>query len=102
MSGKTEKAIDEFKKLVEVDPSAGSYAFLGLSFRHLGRFDEARKYFEEGLKKDPHNAACLFNVGYIEERQGNYAALNGSSKGLKSQSGFRGCLARTRQSSNSR
>jgi len=74
MSGKTEKAIDEFKKLVEVDPAAGSYAFLGLSYRHLGRFDEARKYFEEGLKKDPHNAACLFNVGYIEERQGNYAA----------------------------
>jgi tetratricopeptide (TPR) repeat protein len=74
MSGKTEKAIDEFKKLVEVDPSAGSYAFLGLSYRHLGRFDEARKYFEEGLKKDPRNAACLFNVGYIEERQGNYAA----------------------------
>jgi tetratricopeptide (TPR) repeat protein len=74
MSGKTEKAIDEFRKLVELDPAAGSYAFLGLSYRHLGRFDEARKYFEEGLKKDPHNAACLFNVGYIEERQGNYAA----------------------------
>jgi tetratricopeptide (TPR) repeat protein len=74
MSGKTEKAIDEFKKLIQVDPSAGSYAFLGLSYRHLGRFDEARKYFEEGLKKDPHNAACLFNIGYIEERQGNYAA----------------------------
>ena len=74
MSGKTEKAIDEFKKLVELDPSASSYAFLGLSYRHLGRFDEARKYFEAGLKKDPHNAACLFNVGYIEERQGNYAS----------------------------
>lgn len=74
MSGKTEKAIDEFKRLVDVDPSASSYAFLGLSYRHLGRFDEARKYFQEGLKKDPHNAACLFNVGYIEERQGHYAA----------------------------
>jgi tetratricopeptide (TPR) repeat protein len=74
MSGKTEKAIDEFTKLVELHPSAGSYAFLGLSYRHLGRFDEARKYFEAGLKKDPHNAACLFNVGYIEERQGNYVA----------------------------
>jgi tetratricopeptide (TPR) repeat protein len=74
MSGKTEKAIDEFKKLVEIEPSASSYAFLGLSYRHLGRFDEARKYFEAGLKNDPHNAACLFNVGYIEERQGNYFA----------------------------
>ena len=30
------------------------------------------KYFQEGLKKDPHNTSCLFNVGYIEERQGNY------------------------------
>jgi len=73
MSGKAEKAIDEFKKLIEQDPSARSYAFMGLSYRHLGRFDEARKYFEQGLKLDPKNASCLFNIGYIEERQGNYA-----------------------------
>src|SRR5206468_11338625 len=72
MSGKTEKAIEEFNALIKVDPSARSYAFLGLSYRHLGRFDEARKYFEEGLKKDPRNASCLFNMGFIEERQGNH------------------------------
>jgi tetratricopeptide (TPR) repeat protein len=74
MSGKAEKAIDEFKKLIELDPTARSYAFMGLSYRHLGRFDEARKYFQEGLKLDPHNASCLFNMGFIEERQGNHAA----------------------------
>ncbi|HET6178538.1 MAG TPA: tetratricopeptide repeat protein [Candidatus Sulfotelmatobacter sp.] len=73
MSGKTERAIEEFQKLIEVDPSARSYGFMGLSYRHLGRFDEALKYFQEGLKKDPHNSTCLFNIGYIEERQGNYA-----------------------------
>ncbi len=73
MSGKTESAIEEFKKLIELDPSGRSYAFMGLSYRHLGRFDEALKYFEEGLKKDPHNTSCLFNIGYIEERRGNYA-----------------------------
>jgi len=73
MSGKTESAIEEFKKLIELDPSARSYGFMGLSYRHLGRFDEALKYFEEGLKKDPHNTSCLFNIGYIEERRGNYA-----------------------------
>jgi tetratricopeptide (TPR) repeat protein len=73
MSGKAEKAIDEFKTLIELDPSARSYAFMGLAYRHLGRFDEARKYFEAGLKKDTHNASCLFNMGYIEERQGNRA-----------------------------
>src|SRR6266849_649992 len=74
MSGKAEKAIDEFKKLIELDPSARSYAFMGLAYRHLGRFDEARKYFQGGLKEDRRNASCLFNLGYIEERQGNDAA----------------------------
>ena len=73
MSGKAEKAIEAFKALIELDPSARSYAFMGLSYRHLGQFDEARKYFEAGLKQDPHNASCLFNMGYIEERQGNHA-----------------------------
>ena len=73
MSGKAEKAIEEFKALIALEPSARSYTFMGLSFRHLGRFDEALKYFNEGLKLDPHNASCLFNVGYIQERQGNYA-----------------------------
>src|SRR5262249_27334694 len=71
MSGKTEKAIEEFRALVELDPSAASYAFLGLSYRHLGRFDEARKYFQEGLKRDPRKAVVLFNMGYIDGRQGN-------------------------------
>jgi tetratricopeptide (TPR) repeat protein len=73
MAGKTEKAIVEFQKLIDLDPSARSYAFMGLSYRHLGRFDEALKYFELGLRQDPHNTSCLFNVGYIAERQGNYA-----------------------------
>src|SRR3984893_288693 len=74
MSGKTEKAIEEFQRLIELDPSARSYVFLGLSYRHLGRFDEARKYFQEGLKLDPRNVSCQFNMGYIEGRQGNRTA----------------------------
>ena len=73
MSGKADKAIEVFNDLVQIDPTARSYAFLGLSYRNLGRFDEARKYFELGLKADPRNAACLFNMGYIEGRQGNQA-----------------------------
>jgi len=74
MAGKTESAIGEFQKLIDLDPTARSYAFMGLSYRHLGRFDEALKYFDLGLKQDPRNVSCLFNVGYIQERQGNYAA----------------------------
>ena len=73
MAGKTEKALAEFEKLIALDPSARSYAFMGLSYRHLGRFEDALKYFEEGLKLDPRNTSCLFNVGYIQGRQGNDA-----------------------------
>lgn len=74
MAGRPDRAIEEFTKLIAVDPSARSYAFLGLCYRRLGRFDEARKYFQEGLKLDHRNATCLFNLGYIEERQGNEPA----------------------------
>ena len=74
MSGKIEKSIEEFQTLIRLDPSARSYAFLGLCYRRLGRFDEARKYFEQGLKKDPKNPSCLYNLGYIEEHQGDYLA----------------------------
>jgi len=89
MSGKTEKAIEEFKALIVLEPSAGSYAFMGLSYRHLGRFDEAKKYFQEGLKLDRRNASCLFNMGYIEERQGNHAAAETFFQGaLKSNPDF--------------
>ncbi len=73
MSGKVEAAIAEFQKLIDLDPTAGAYAFMGLSYRHLGRFDEAIKYFQEGLRRDPRNVTCLFNTGFIEEHQGNQA-----------------------------
>ena len=73
MAGKVDKAVETFKKLVEVEPSARSFAFLGLSYRHLGRFDEAKQYFQKGLKLDPHDSSCLFNLGYIAERQGESA-----------------------------
>jgi len=71
MAGKADKAIAVFTQLIELDPSAKSYASLGLSYRHLGRFDEARRNFAQGLKLDPKNPVCLFNLGYIESRQGN-------------------------------
>lgn len=71
MAGKVDKAIEEFKKLVEIEGSARSYGFLGLAYRNLGRFDEAKQYFQKGLKLDPHNISCLFSLGYIAERQGD-------------------------------
>jgi tetratricopeptide (TPR) repeat protein len=71
MAERLDRAIEEFNKLIALDPSARSYAFLGLCYRRLGNFDEARKYFQEGLKRDRRCATCLFNLGVIDERQGN-------------------------------
>src|SRR5207244_12431559 len=71
--GKVDKATEEFKALIQLDPSARSYAFMGLCYRHLGRFEEARKYLKEGLKKDPRNATCLYSLGYIAGKQGDQA-----------------------------
>ena len=73
-AGKTEKAIQEFQTLIQLAPSAQSYAFMGLAYRYLGRFDEAQTYFQKGLKQNPHDASCLFNIGYLEEGRGNHMA----------------------------
>lgn len=73
ISGKSEKAIEQFKQLIQIDRSARSYAFLGVTYRDLGRFDEAKQNFQQGLKLDPHNAACMYNLGFIAERQGDSA-----------------------------
>ena len=89
MTDRVEKAIEEFKVLAGLNPSAPSYAALGLSYRHLGRFDESRKSFQQGLKLDPRNASCLFNMGYVEKRQGNQAAAETLfQKALKSNPNF--------------
>jgi tetratricopeptide (TPR) repeat protein len=71
-TGKIPRALQEFQTLIKLDPSARSYAFMALYYRHLGRFDEAKKYLALGLKADPHNASCLYNMGYILSHQGDY------------------------------
>lgn len=71
-TGKVPQAVQEFQTLIKLDPSARSYAFMALYYRHLGRYDEAKKYLRLGLSADPGNSSCLYNMGYILNRQGNY------------------------------
>lgn len=65
------KAMLAFQQVVAVRPSARAYGFLGLSHASLGRFDQARQDFEQGLKLDPGNSFCLFNLGYLAQQQGD-------------------------------
>lgn len=69
-----EKAIREFQGVVATDPSVRAYSFLGLSHTYLGQFAAAKEDFENGLRRDPGDSFCLFNLGYIAERQGDAAA----------------------------
>lgn len=73
-SGRMNQAIDEFKQVLAADASARSYAFLGMSYQHLGQFDDAKREYLKGLSLDPHNSLCLFNLGVIAERQQDDAA----------------------------
>ncbi|WP_348267791.1 tetratricopeptide repeat protein [Edaphobacter paludis] len=70
-SGKINKSIEEFEKVIEIEPSARTYSFLGLSHAHLGRFDEAKQDFQHGLKLEPHNNFCQFQLGNIAKLQGD-------------------------------
>lgn len=71
--GKVPNALEEFKALLQLDPSAQSYAFMGLCYRHLGKFDEAKQYLNQGLKADARHPGILFNLGFIAKRQQDYA-----------------------------
>ncbi len=62
MTDRVEKAIEEFKILIELNPSAPSYASLGLSYRHLGRFDEARTIFSG--RPQARSSQCFVPVQY--------------------------------------
>jgi tetratricopeptide (TPR) repeat protein len=73
LSGRPGKAVEEFNKAIAIEPSALSYALLGLAYQRLGRYDEAKQNYERGLKLDSHNLRCLYNLGLIAERQGDAA-----------------------------
>jgi tetratricopeptide (TPR) repeat protein len=69
--GKIDMATEEFKTLIELDPSPRSYALMGLCYRHLGKYDEAKSYLSESLSADPNNPLALFNLGFIARKQGD-------------------------------
>ncbi len=71
--GKVDQALEEFKTLIALDPSPRSYVFMGLCYRHLGQYDEAKRYLNQSLSADPNNIPALFNLGFIARKQNDYA-----------------------------
>jgi tetratricopeptide (TPR) repeat protein len=72
-SGKIERSIEVFSRLAAQRKAVEDHAYLGMAHTHLGRFAEAKADFNEGLKIDPGNSFCLFQLGYVAKLQGNTA-----------------------------
>jgi tetratricopeptide (TPR) repeat protein len=68
--GKVDEAVEEFRLLLKLDPSARSFAYMGLCQRHLGKLQEAAGYLSQGLKLDRNDPVILFNLGIIARNQG--------------------------------
>lgn len=73
-SDRVQQAIDQFQRVIAVQPSVRAYSFLGLAHTAIGRFDQATQDFQSGLRLDPRNAFCLENLGSIAAHQGRSAA----------------------------
>ncbi len=94
-SGKVNKSVEEFEKLIKIEPSVRAYSFLGLAHTHLGRFDEAKQDFQNGLKLEPRNTFCLFQLGYIAKLQGDATSCGSHlSEGAPLEPGRSQCAAR--------
>ena len=62
-----EKAKSIDSNLIEADIAMGFYYYYGKK-----DFDNALKYFQQALEKDPANVDCLFYLSLVHRRKGNW------------------------------
>jgi tetratricopeptide (TPR) repeat protein len=71
--GEFEKALDYFKRVVELQPSdAAAHFNLGILYGEMRQFPAALHEFNKSLELNPHNAAAQFNRGVIFMKQRRY------------------------------
>ncbi len=73
-SDKIERSIEIFSALAKQHRSVEDHAYLGMAHTYLGRFAEAKADFNEGLKIEPTDSFCLFQLAYVAKLQGDTAA----------------------------
>ena len=70
-----ERSLVYYRKAVELDPRFdGAHTDLARSLEALGRFDEARREYEEGRRLSGGVAGPSFGLGHLEASSGNEAA----------------------------
>ena len=69
------KSVDEFKKVIKIDPWYGQgYMLLGLAEMQLQHWSDAQWAFEEATKVEPGNAKAFLGVGSALNEEHDYAA----------------------------
>jgi tetratricopeptide (TPR) repeat protein len=54
-----------FRRSIEADPEKGLYADLAALYIQMGRYDEARKELEEGVRRNPDDAIVHIELGNL-------------------------------------
>lgn len=77
------------KKIVKLDPqSVDALARLARAYMEMGRFNLAKKYYNEALKYDPYNPIASKNLKIIKSFKSNGQPKNGNGHGKLSSSLF--------------
>jgi Flp pilus assembly protein TadD len=73
-AGRLGEAVGVFRRVVDLDPDrADAYFHLGIVFEEQGQLAEARKYLEEGLRRQTRQE--IFTIlGSVQRRSGDMAA----------------------------
>lgn len=66
------KAIELFKKAIELEPTAVRYGNLGLGYFNLKQYPEAIAAFQQGIRLDPNDAVLSRNYGVTLQTAGQY------------------------------
>jgi tetratricopeptide (TPR) repeat protein len=72
-NGQYEKALDLFKKALELDAEmTEAYNNLGLTYTEINEEDKATEAFKKAIQLSPELAAAYNNLGYVFYRLGSY------------------------------
>ncbi|HAG16945.1 MAG TPA: hypothetical protein DCG69_10585 [Bacteroidales bacterium] len=64
--GRFEQVINKLKKSIELEPdNASLYLALGDSYKEVKNTEEAIKYYEQALEKNPNYFLALYNLGVV-------------------------------------
>jgi tetratricopeptide (TPR) repeat protein len=72
-NGQYEKALDLFKKAIDIDPTmTEAYNNLGLTYTEINEEEKATEAFKRAISLSPELAAAYNNLGYVFYRLGSY------------------------------